>query len=88
MLGDLDAVAPVVTMFFLTVYGTVNIVAAVETLSGDPSWRPRIRIPWFVSLIGGFGCVFAMFLIAPSEGIRLLGDARGSDEWTQQRHQG
>lgn len=64
-LGDLDTVAPVVTMFFLTVYGTVNLVAAAETLGGDPSWRPRIRVPWYINLAGGLGCVVAMFLIHP-----------------------
>lgn len=63
MLGDLNAVAPVVTMFFLTVYGTVNVVAALETLSGDPSWRPRIRVPWILALAGGLACFAAMFLI-------------------------
>jgi len=67
-LGNLNAVAVVVTMFFLTVYGTINIVAAVETLSGDPSWRPRVRVPWPVNLVGGLACVFAMFLINPLAG--------------------
>ncbi len=34
--GDLNTVATVVTMFFLTVYGTVNLVAALEELSRRP----------------------------------------------------
>ncbi len=63
LLGDLNAVAPVVTMFFLTVYGTVNVVAAVETLSGDPSWRPRMKVHWAVCLAGGIACFAVMFLI-------------------------
>ena len=63
LLGNLNAVAPVVTMFFLTVYGMVNLVAAVESLSGDPSWRPRIRVPWVVCLLGAIGCFAVMFLI-------------------------
>ncbi len=63
MLGDLDAVAPVVTMFFLTVYGMVNLVAAVETLSGDPSWRPRLRVHWALCFVGGLACLAVMFLI-------------------------
>ncbi len=67
-LGNLNAVAAIVTMFFLTVYGTINIVAAFETLSGDSSWRPKLRIPWQVSLLGGAGCIFAMFLISPAAG--------------------
>ena len=65
LLGDLNAVATVVSMFFLTVYGTTNFVAAFETLSGDPSWRPQLRVHWSVSLIGGIGCLAVMFLISP-----------------------
>jgi amino acid transporter len=68
LLGDLNAVAPVVSMFFLTVYGIINLVAALESLSGDPSWRPRIKIPWPVNLAGAAGCIFAMFLISPMAG--------------------
>ncbi|MCK4413556.1 MAG: Na-K-Cl cotransporter [Candidatus Eisenbacteria sp.] len=68
-LGDLNAVAPVVTMFFLTVYGTINVVTALETLSKDPSWRPRLRVPWWVSLLGAIGCLFAMVLINPLAGL-------------------
>jgi hypothetical protein len=64
-LGDLNIVAKVVTMFFLTVYGTVNLVAGLETLSGDPSWRPRFRIPWFLNIACGVACVWVMFLISP-----------------------
>jgi potassium/chloride transporter 4/5/6 len=64
-LGDLNAVAPIVTMFFLTVYGMVNVVAALETLSGDPSWRPRLSVHWSVSLLGGLACIAVMFLIHP-----------------------
>ncbi|UCD84290.1 MAG: Na-K-Cl cotransporter [Deltaproteobacteria bacterium] len=67
-LGDLNAVASVVTIFFLTIYGTVNIVAAFETLSGDPSWRPKLRVPWPISLMGGGACLAVMFLINPIAG--------------------
>ncbi|MEZ4549734.1 MAG: amino acid permease [Desulfobacterales bacterium] len=73
LLGDLNAVAPVVSMFFLTVYSIINLVAALESLSGDPSWRPKIKVPWPVNLIGAAGCIFAMFLISPvAGGIAIL----------------
>ena len=62
-LGDLNAVAPVLTMFFLTTYGMVNLVASLEQLSGSPSYRPTIRVPWSLSLLGAFGCVWVMWLI-------------------------
>jgi len=74
-LGNLNAVASIVTMFFLTVYGTINLVAAFETLSGDSSWRPKFKIPWQINLLGGAGCIFAMFLINPVAGIiAVLGE--------------
>ncbi len=65
MIGGLNLVATVVTMFFLTVYGTINIVAALETMSNEPYWRPKIRLPWVIYLLGGIACVFVMFLISP-----------------------
>ena len=72
-LGDLNAVAKVVTMFFLSVYGTVNIVAGLETLSGDPSWRPKFRIPWMLNLACGLACAWVMFLISPLASIIAIG---------------
>ena len=62
-LGGLNAVAPVLTMFFLTTYGVINLVAGLELLSGSPFYRPSIKVPWFVSLIGALGCLWVMFLI-------------------------
>lgn len=69
MLGDLNTVALVVTMFFLTVYGTMNIVAGLESLSGDPSWRPKFKVPWFLNITCGLACLWVMFLISPMAGI-------------------
>jgi amino acid transporter len=71
-LGNLNAVAAVVSMFFLTVYGTVNIVAAFEALSGDPSWRPKIKVPWPIPLAGGIACMVVMVLISPAAGLLAL----------------
>jgi amino acid transporter len=63
LLGDLNAVAPVLTMFFLTTYGMINLVAGLEQLSGAPSYRPTIRVWWGVSLAGALGCFWVMSLI-------------------------
>lgn len=67
-LGNLNTVAVIVSMFFLTVYGTVNLAAAFEALSGDPSWRPKLHVHWLANLVGGLGCVIVMFLINPLAG--------------------
>jgi amino acid transporter len=64
-LGELNAVAQFVTILFLTLYVTINLSAALEKLVGDPSYRPTINVPWYVSLVGSFGAVLVMFLINP-----------------------
>ncbi len=66
LLGDLNMVASVVTMFFLTTYGMLNLAAGLEALIKDPSFRPRIRVPWWVSILGAAGCFLAMFSIHPT----------------------
>ncbi|NCG18470.1 MAG: amino acid permease, partial [Rhodobacterales bacterium] len=72
-LGSLDAVATVVTMFFLTTYGALNVVALLESVIGDPSFRPRIRVPWWVSLFGAVGCFIAMAAINPAVSALAVG---------------
>jgi len=62
-LGDLDRIAPILTMFFLATYSVVNIVSAVERLLKSPSFRPTFRVHWAVSLIGAIGCSAVMVLI-------------------------
>lgn len=61
--GDLNAVAPIISMFFLNTYGMVNLTSAIEKVVDNPSYRPRFRMPWWVSLLGALGCYGAMFLI-------------------------
>jgi hypothetical protein len=60
-------------MFFLTVYGILNLAATLEALSGDPSWRPAIRVPWPLTALGAIGCFGSMILIdATSSAIAAL----------------
>ncbi|HSR40998.1 MAG TPA: hypothetical protein VLL48_02470, partial [Longimicrobiales bacterium] len=62
-LGDLNAVAPVLTMFFLTSYMTVNLAAGLEGFLRSPSFRPAFKVHWSISLLGAAGCLVVMFLI-------------------------
>ncbi|MFP4377381.1 MAG: hypothetical protein ACLFP4_10075 [Spirochaetales bacterium] len=63
--GNLNAVAEVLTMFFLTTYGVLNLSAGMEALVGNPSFRPSIRTPGWISLLGTAGCFGVMILISP-----------------------
>lgn len=64
-LGNLNAVAQFVTILFLTLYVSINFSAAIERLVGDPSYRPTINVPWYISLLGSAGALFVMFLLSP-----------------------
>lgn len=61
--GDLNLIAPVLTMFFLTTYGVINLAAGIEKLLDSPSYRPTFKVHWSISLIGAVGCFSVMFLI-------------------------
>jgi solute carrier family 12 sodium/potassium/chloride transporter 2 len=63
ILGDLNALAPVLTMFFLATYGILNITAGIERFLKSPSFRPKFKVHWGFSLIGAIGCISVMFLI-------------------------
>lgn len=65
MVGTLNTIAPVLTMFFLITYGSLNMIAFLEGLIRRPGFRPTFRVHWSVSLAGALGCVWVMFLINP-----------------------
>ena len=64
--GGINAIAPLITMFFLIMYATLNGIVLLEQTLGLISFRPLLRIPWFIPLIGLAGCLFVMFLINPT----------------------
>ena len=63
IVGDLNMIAPILTMFFLTTYGTLNLTSGIETMLRSPSFRPKFRVHWIFSFLGTLGCVAVMFLI-------------------------
>lgn len=62
-LGNLNIIAPILTMFFLTTYGVLNAAAGIERLLDSPSFRPEFKVHWSFSLLGAVGCLAVMFLI-------------------------
>ncbi len=62
--GALNAVAAIITMFFLYTYGMINLAAFIEDFSDNPSFRPKFRFfHWSIALAGGVGAIFACFLV-------------------------
>lgn len=63
LLGSLDAIAPVLTMFFLVTYGVTNLACGLEKWAANPSFRPSFQVPAPVSLAGGVACFYVMSII-------------------------
>jgi hypothetical protein len=85
LMGDLNFVAPIISMFFLNTYGMINLTAGVELLVGNPSFRPQFKVPWIISLVGGFGCYGAMFLISPVATVIAISISYGVYIYLKQR---
>lgn len=63
MLGDLDAVAPITTMFLLLCYMTVNIACVLLSVLDRPSWRPSFKAYHWTTAASGSILCFALMLI-------------------------
>jgi len=66
LLRNLNAVAPLVTLFFLVTYAMINIVVIIEQNLGLISYRPIFKIKRWVPWLGLTSSVLAMFIINPT----------------------
>jgi hypothetical protein len=68
--GELNLIAPVVSMFFLISYGLLNYATYYEARSQSPSFRPRFRYfhKW-LSLAGALACLGTMLAVDLTAGI-------------------
>jgi len=66
MLGDLNLIAPIITMFFMITYGLLNLATFYESVTRNPSYRPTFRWShWSTALAGTAGCAGVMLLVSP-----------------------
>ncbi|MBI9034308.1 MAG: amino acid permease [Bacteroidales bacterium] len=63
VLGDVDAVAQIISMFFMITYGSLCLISFLNHFGSSPSYRPSFRSRWFFSLIGFIISVWVMFKI-------------------------
>jgi len=73
MLRELNAIAPMVAMIFLLTYATINFVVVTEESLRLISFRPLMRVPKIVPIIGLLGCLFSMFIINPTVSLVAFG---------------
>lgn len=59
LIAELDAIARIVSMVFLTTYGFLNLSCAIESWV-SPDFRPSFKIPRLVSVVGAATCLLLM----------------------------
>lgn len=65
VLGDIDFIAQILSMFFMVTYGALCSVAFLEYFAGNPSYRPTFRSRWYLSLLGALMCLLMMLQMSP-----------------------
>lgn len=63
MMGGLNAVAEIISMFFMVTYGSLNLISFFQHFAADPSYRPTFRSKWYISLFGAIACFGLMFFM-------------------------
>lgn len=72
LLGDLNAIAQVVTIFFLMTYFTVNIILVIEKQLNLLSFRPSFRLSRLVPFLGSLATLTAIVVVSPLLGLTCV----------------
>ncbi len=63
LMGDVNAVAEIISMFFMVTYGSLCLISFLQHFAADPAYRPSFKSKWYLSLLGAVMCVYLMFKI-------------------------
>lgn len=64
-LGNVNAVAEIISMFFMVTYGSLCLISFLNHFGASPSYRPSFRSKWYFSLTGFLASIWIMFKINP-----------------------
>ncbi|MDE5420872.1 amino acid permease [Ancylomarina sp. DW003] len=63
ILGDINAVAEVISMFFMVTYGALCLISFLNHFGSSPSYRPSFKSKWYLSMLGFVVSILIMFKI-------------------------
>lgn len=73
LLGDVNIVAEIISMFFMVTYGAICLISLLENFASNPGYRPSFKSKWYISLIGAVLCIGLMFMINTFYAILAIG---------------
>ncbi len=62
-MGSVNAVAEIISMFFMLTYGSLCLISFLHHFGASPSYRPEFKSKWYISLVGFLVSVWVMFQI-------------------------
>ncbi len=62
-MGNVNAVAEIISMFFMLTYGSLCLISFLNHFGSSPSYRPYFKSRWYISLVGFLVSVWVMFKI-------------------------
>ena len=84
LIGELDVIARVVSMFYLTAYGFINISYFLESWA-NPDFQPTFKIKRWIGLLGFVACFGVMFKLDMMAMIGSLAVVSGLYFWLQRK---
>ena len=62
-IGDINAVAEIISMFFMVTYGALCLISFLNHFGSSPSYRPSFKSKWYLSILGFLVSILVMFKI-------------------------
>lgn len=62
-MGNVNAVARIISMFFMVTYGSLCLISFLNHFGSSPSYRPSFKSRWYFSLLGFLTSLYVMFKI-------------------------
>ena len=84
LIGELDVIARIVSMFYLTAYGFINISYFLESWA-NPDFQPTFKIKRWIGLVGFAACFAVMFKLDMMAMFGALAIIGGLYFWLQRK---
>lgn len=72
-LGNVNAVASIISMFFMVTYGSLCLISFLNHFGSSPSYRPTFKSRWYISLVGFVVSLWVMFKISTLYALLAIG---------------